>query len=303
MKKLIAVSVALLSIIPMQAHAQTPYTNIAIIDTGYDPSIPLFAGKIIAEACYSSNGPSCPNKQYQQFGMGSAALNSQQLSIAVMAHGTQMLSDSIATNPNTKFVYIRDYSTSGTSAFAPSTNDFISILNWIYNNESTLNVGAIAFSAAQPWTTSCPTNSAIQSLANNFKAIGVPIISAAGNEGNYSHVDFPACLKPVIAVGSIDNYNYSNGNTHSLYSNAGLSLDFDAYGNFMNTITVGNKIMQSTGTSVAVQVFAADWIAIKQEKPNLTYSQEYALIQSTQTLSGNQYVKGIPTINLAAALK
>jgi len=303
MKKILAISVALLSIIPIQAHAQTLYTNIAIIDTGYDPSIPLFAGKIVAEACYSSDLPSCPNKQYQQFGSGSAALNAQQLSIPIMAHGTQMLSDSIAINPNTKFVFIRDYSTSGTNASAPTTKDFISILNWIYNNESTLNVGAIAFSAAQPWTTSCPSNSLIQALANNFQSIGVPIISAAGNEGNYTHVDFPACIKPIIAVGSVDNYSYSSGNVHSLYSNAGAGLDFDAYGNFMKTINVGNTTIQSVGTSVAVQVFAADWIAIKQAKPSLSYAQEYALIQATQTLSGNQYVKGIPTINLAGALK
>jgi hypothetical protein len=297
MKKLTIIAVALLSIIPIQAHADITNTNIAIIDTGFDPSVTQFNGKIVDEVCFTI---SCPNKQVFQEGTGAASLTSSQLLVKDALHGTQMLSASITTNPNTNYVYIRAYGIVGTVLASPSDSDFINILNWIYANKDRLHIGAVSFSAARNITTACPSTTsgalAMISTVNQLNASGIPVISAAGNNYDYAHVAFPACLSPVIAVGSIDAYG------HALYSNAGTDLDFDA----MGTMTVSNggtAKIQSVGTSLAVQVFAASWVAIKQAKPSLTYSQEYALIQSTETFSNNIHVKGVPTLNLAGALK
>ncbi len=292
MKKITVIALALLSIIPIQAHAATNQ-NIVIIDTGYDASVTQFAGKIVYEACFTS---SCPNGKTFQEGIGSAALTATQLTAKDAIHGTQMISASILTNPGASYVFIRAYGISGTNLISPTDSGFLSILTWIDQNKTKLNVGAIVFSAARNITTACPTNVGILNFVNSFKTIGVPVISAAGNAYDYTHVAFPACLNPVIAIGSIDKYG------HALYSNAGVDLDFDA----MGTMTVsngGSTTLQAVGTSLAAQVFAASWMAIKQAKPNLTYDQEYALIKSTQTLSSNTYVKNIPTINLAGALK
>jgi hypothetical protein len=294
MKKLILAVMIATSLIPVSAHADTPNTNIVIIDTGYDSSVTQFAGKIIYEACFTNN--LCPNGKSFQEGTGSAMLTPTQLTANSATHGTQMLSASILTNPNTKFIYIRAYGISNGYLNSPVDSDFVNMLNWINTNKVKLNVGAVVWSAARQVTTSCPTNDLITSLVNTLKSSGVPVISAAGNNYDYTHVSFPACLSPIIAVGSIDAYG------HALYSNAGKDLDFDA----MGTMTVSNggvSKIQSVGTSLAAQVFAASWIAIKQTKPTLTYDQEYTLIQSTQTLSKNVYVNNVPTLNLAGALK
>ena len=80
---------------------------------------------------------------------------------------------------------------------------------------------------------------------------------------------------------------------HQLYSNAGPGLTIDALG----------QIGSSNGTSTATQVLGAAWVAIHQAKPSLSYSQIYSLIQQTSSVSSNQYVKSVPTLNIAAALK
>jgi hypothetical protein len=292
MKKITAIAVALLSIIPIQAHAATNQ-NIAIIDTGFDPSVSQFAGKIVDEVCFTS---SCPNGKSFQEGAGAARLSSIQLTARDAVHGTQMLSASILTNPSTNYVFIRAYGILGTTLMSPTDNDFSNILSWIYSNKDRLNIGAVVFSAARNITTACPTNNMILTQVNNFKTAGIPVISATGNNYDYVHVAFPACLAPVIAVGSIDKYG------HALYSNAGSDLDFDAMGT-MVVSNGGNSTIQAVGTSLAAQVFAASWMAIKQAKPSLTYDQEYDLIKATQTLSSNTGVKNVPTINLNGALK
>lgn len=294
MKKLILAAMIATSLVPLSAHADTPNTNIAIIDTGYDPSVTQFAGKIVYEACFTNN--LCQNGKSFQEGLGSAQLTPAQLTAKDATHGTQMLSASINTNPNTKFVYIRAYGIYNGYLNNPTDVDFVNMLNWINSNKTNLNIGAIVWSSARHITTSCPANDPITSLVTSFKLNGVPVITSAGNDYDYTHVSFPACLQPVIAVGSIDAYG------HALYSNAGKDLDFDAMGTMMVS-NGGTAKIQSVGTSLAAQVFAASWIAIKQAKPTLTYDQEYALIQSTQTLSKNTYVKNVPTLNLAGALK
>jgi Subtilase family len=294
MKKLILAVIIATSLIPVSANADVPNTNIAIIDTGYDASVAQFSGKIVYEVCFTNNY--CPNGKSFQEGTGSAVLTPAQLTARDATHGTQMLSASIATNPNTKFVYIRAYGINNGVLNSPVDADFITMLNWINNNKTKLNIGAVVWSGARHITTACPVNDPITAAVINLNNNGIPVISAAGNDYDYVHVSFPACLQPIIAVGSIDAYG------HALYSNAGKDLDFDA----MGTMTVSNggtAKIQSVGTSLAAQVFAASWIAIKQAKPTLTYQQEYALIQSTQILSKNIRVKDVPTLNLAGALK
>jgi hypothetical protein len=303
MKKVITAMVSVLSIvlfIPSAANADVNKdSNIVIIDTGYDASLLQFKNKIAYEACFTVN--SCPNGKAFQEGAGSAALDSDTLKIKDAGHGTEMMSASLLVNPNTKFIFIRAYGAYKGTLISPLDSDFSNIISWVYTNKDKLNVGAVVFSASRNITTSCPVNNPITNTVNNLRLSGIPVISAAGNNSNYTQVGFPACLDPIIAVGSIDNFAWMS-NWHSNYSNAGKGLDFDAYGNMVVT-TIGGAQIQSTGTSLAAQVFAASWMAIKQSKPALTYDQEYALIQKTQVLSNNSFVKNIPTLNLIAALK
>lgn len=302
MRKIIAIVMSALVLIPIAANADltSVNSNIVIIDTGYDASVTKLSSNIVSEACFTNIVPSCPNGTNFQEGAGSAALNPAQLRASTADHGTQMLSASSLINPNTKFIFVRAYSIAGMAVYSPTDTDFYLILNWLYANKDKLNIGAVVFSAARP-TTNCATFDALTQKVNDFKSAGIPIFSAAGNNYDSINVAFPACLKPIIAVGSIDNYPWMS-NWHSNYSNAGAALDFDALGNMVVT-TAGNKSIQAVGTSIAAQVAAASWVAIHQAKPMLSYAQEYSLIKQTATFSSNAKVKNVPTLSLAGALK
>src|SRR5207249_338360 len=66
-------------------------TTVAILDTGVDSAHPFLIGKVVEEACYSSNvsGSSvslCPNQSSTQIGVGSA----RPCTIANCWHGTHV---------------------------------------------------------------------------------------------------------------------------------------------------------------------------------------------------------------------
>jgi len=220
-------------------------------------------------------------------GPGSAQLNVKQLGTGTAMHGTEMMLNSIATNSNTKFVFIRAFSINK-AVIAPLDTDIVNILNWIYANKDTYNIGAVTMSYGRPVTsTTCPNSTTLTNAVNQLKSANIPVIAAAGNNYDYSHIDFPSCNTGVISVGS------SVNGIHQLYSNYSSSISFDALG----------QIGSTNGTSTATQVFGAGWVAIHQAKPSLSYSQIYSLIQQTASISTNQYIKSVPTLNIAAALK
>jgi hypothetical protein len=283
---MIAIVAYLVLIGTKTAHAANTQSNIAIIDTGYDPNVASFKGKIIYEKCVNWIQATCPNGKLSMEGTGAAALTPAQLGTGTAMHGTEMLLDSIQTNPNTHFVFIRAFSISNI-VVAPLDTDVVNILNWIYANRDTYNIGAVTMSFGRHLNTACTNSVSLTNAVNQLKLANIPVIAAAGNNYDYSHIDFPACNTGIISTGA------SVNRIHQLYSNAGAGLTIDALG----------QIGSSNGTSTATQVFGASWVAIHQVKPYLNYDQELSLIQATATQSSNQYVKNIPTLNLAGALK
>jgi hypothetical protein len=267
-------------------HASSTQSNIVIIDTGYDPSVASFKDKVIYEKCVNWIQATCPNGKLTMDGAGSAQLTPKQLGTGTAIHGTEMMLDSIAINPNSKFIFIRAFSVSNI-VMAPLDTDIVSILNWVNTNKDTYNIGAVTMSFGRHVTTTCQNNAQLTNVVSQLKSANIPVIAAAGNDYDYSHVDFPACNTGIISIGS------SVNGIHQLYSNAGAGLNFDALG----------QIGSSNGTSTAAQAFGAGWVAIHQAKPLLSYLQIYSLIQQTSSISNNQYVKSIPTLNIAEALK
>ena len=274
--------------------AVTP--SVVIIDTGYDSSISQFSEKIIYEQCITSFAASCPNGKSTQSGPGSAALTPKQIKISGIGHGSEMLSGEILTNPNIKFIYFRVYSVYSNNLFGPYDSDLSKILDWVSTNASAYNIQSVAMSFERHIAGSCPINNALAISTANLKALNIPVFAGAGNDSDYTHIGFPACNTGIIPIGGEIN------NVHQLWSNSGATLGWDANASMLVT-SIGNVQVQSIGTSIATQISAASWALILQSKPTLNYSQIYNLIQSTGSKSNNQYVSGIPTLELSNVLK
>jgi hypothetical protein len=272
--------------------------TVAIIDTGYDPSVSQFAGKIIHEECYTTFFASCPNGKTTMSGVGAAALSASQLSVTGSGHGTEMLAGEIATNPNINFVYIRAFSieTKPSLLISPYDSDLPKILDWIAANASTYNIQAVSMSFARAVSGACPINAALASSTLKLTSLNIPVFAGAGNEGNQNTIDFPACNTGIIAIGGEMN------NVPAYWSNYSPNIGWDALGT-LTVNSVGNKPVTSIGTSIATTISAASWVAIKQVKPSLNYQQIYSLIKNTASISNATYAKNVPTLNLTAALK
>lgn len=297
---ILAVAIALIATVFFsidKSSASVPPT-VVIIDTGYDPSITQFAGKIVHEECYTSFFASCPNGQKFMSGPGSAALSREQLAVQGTGHGSEMMSGEILTNPNINFVYIRGFSieTKPSLMIAPYDSDLPKIFDWVTANASIYNIQAVAMSFARYVSGACPINSALISSTAKLTSLNIPVFAGVGNEGNQNTIDFPACNTGIISVGGEMN------NIHAYWSNYRPNIGWDALGTLAVT-SVGNKQITSVGTSIATQISAASWVAVRQAKPSLNYQQIYSLIRNTASISNAVYVKNVPTLDLISALK
>lgn len=292
MKKTAIVLVVSLMSIMTPATAAERMKSVVIIDTGYDASVSQAKQRIVYEKCITNSVPSCPNGKSNQEGQFAASLTKEQLAVYTADHGTKMLATSVAANPNIPIIFIRTSSITKNSIAYPSDVDLVQALSWSYLNRNRMNIGAVVLSASRN-VNSCNPPAILQSTVKALKDSGIPTIIAAGNDYNYKMTGYPACMSDAISVGATDSAGIS------LFSN--YSKDFYATGTL--NITLYDKVQQISGTSGAAQIFATNWVSIRQAKPTLTYVELYNLIKNTSKPVSNVYLKNMPLIDIDAALK
>jgi hypothetical protein len=302
MKKLITMALAasLIAITTMPAQASlksntlkstTSTPTLAILDTALDTSIPSIGSRIIAEVCIL-DWPSCPNKTKFMEGPGSSVLPMNMLSTSSFNHGTQMVSAAIAANPNINIVFVRIVG--NTKAGKPQTygiNTLVNALTWVNNNKSKYNIVAVASSnatsnpvikksAESNYCSPTKLDSVISTLNNS----GIPVFFPTGNSGlNVSmkdKIEWPACIPQSISVGGVETLNLDKPQV-SITSNYDEGM-VDLWGEVqLPTIYPGNISGYSYGTSVSVQVIAAQYVNLKSLKPTYTVEQLISLMKSS----------------------
>lgn len=285
-KKLISLITVALLIAPNTANAalknSTVTPTLAILDTAVDTSIPMFSGKIVDEVCIL-DWATCPNGQKFMEGPGAAGLPSKIISANGFDHGTQMTSVALQTNSNINIVFIRIIGNTADGKRQLTTASTVgNALNWVLLNKDKWNIQAVAMSQSAnnyyPGANYCPSMPSAQTAIKKLLDLGIPSFFAVGNDRDYTHINSPACIPDSVAIGATDQYGQI-----ATYSNYDKNLlDFYALGN-VQIVSPGNKTSWGAGTSVATQVAAAGWLAIKSAKPDYTYKQIYDLIIKTAT--------------------
>jgi hypothetical protein len=283
MKKILITLISISLLIPISAKAADPVPpTLAILDTAINTSLPIFKDKIVYEACVLEWN-SCPNGKSFMGGPGSAVMQAPYINNNGFDHGTQMASAAILANPNIKIVFVRIIgSTLGGVRQSVGEAGLVNALNWVNANKSKFNIQAISMSQgnsySMPGVNYCPVLSNFNATVKLLLGNEIPVFVPAGNESNYTKINWPACVPETISIGSIDNTNGM-----ALYSNYDpILLDFVAMGTMRLTSpdgTVGNKV----GTSTATQVAAAQYVALKIAKPNLNSTQILELMSKTST--------------------
>jgi hypothetical protein len=310
-KKIMALAIALLIVIPQSAEASRSYSvknntdkipTLAILDTGLDTSLPIFSGKIVQEVCMIG-WSTCPNGSGFQEGPGSAVVDPKFIMLNGFEHGTQMASIAVQRNINMNIVFIRvvGNTNSGARQVVPDST-IADALAWVSKNKDIYNIKAVSMAQGSMSrnTTSadyCVKIPTVTSAIDNLASVGVPVFLSAGNDRNYTKINWPACIPSAIAVSATD----QRGEV-TLYTNYDpLLTDFFSQGN-LTAMLPGGKVVNVAGTSASVQTAAADWISLQSAKPALSYTELYSLIIKTSKLAPGAKIKGAKLFNLVGAI-
>lgn len=239
--------------------------SLVIIDSGISKELPWVNDVILDEACFIEYGR-CPNGQSSMIGPGAAALPVAQIRDRALHHGTQMASIAHQVNPGVRIVAIRIVGISS-KGFANSytTRGVISALQWVNENTSRLNVGAVSLSLGRPYKeANCPIETLLLQEIEKLERAGIAIIASVGNGSNKTKIDYPACIPQVLAIGATDSRYALRGvqgwvNPIMLISNRGPDLDYYALGRYTTTNAFGESVV-SLGTSSATVAFATDFV-------------------------------------------
>jgi len=285
---------------------------VAIVDTGVDSSHPFLTGKVVAEACFSTNAEGarsvCPNGSTSQIGTGAGKNCSP--SISSCSHGTHVAGiaagKSISFSGVAKeakiisvqvFTSFEDIS-GGYNALGAYTSDIMKGLEHIYSLRNTYKIASVNMSlGGGTYTSNCDTDS-LKPVIDNLRAAGIATVIASGNGGESGAISSPGCISTAISVGSTSKSDVVDG-----YSNSASFLNLLAPGSDIKSSVPGATYENYSGTSMAAPHVAGAWAAIKSKLPNATVTDVLNALASTGKNIADQK-NGIakPRIQVDAAL-
>jgi subtilisin family serine protease len=295
--------------------------SIAIIDTGVDKNHPFFGGRVVSEACYSTNGfgfvSLCPGGVTSSTAPGSGMACDRRLEgcdhgthVAGIAAGANSTMQGVARSAN--IIAIQVFSKKGPEIYALDS-DILAALARVYALRGQFSIAAVNMSLGSGrYNSTCDAQSpAYLSAIGNLKAAGIATVVSSGNEGYTNSIALPACYSNAVSVGAVSTRNWGDcfgaGPTArdkvACYSNSASLLTLLAPGSPINSSVLRNRYANFHGTSMAAPHVAGAFAVIKQKAPNATVDEILEALRDTGTPVTdyrNRIIK--PRINVKAAL-
>jgi subtilisin len=257
---------------------------IAILDTGVDATHPMYADRLIEEACFSTEND-CPNGLSEMFGVGAAipcpmAGCGHGTRIAGIALGEEPGGSLVGVAPNADLIAIQIFSNVA-GAPAAFSSDILAGLQHVLALSALYPIASANLSlGGSPFTTQASCDQAVASQRNAvalLRAANVLTIAAAGNEFFTNALTTPACISNVIGVGAT-----SDADVVSTFSNSAPFLRLLAPGESVESSRLGGGTSVASGTSMASAHVAGAIAAIREAVPAATADE----IDNALALSG-----------------
>jgi len=290
--------------------------GVAILDTGVDAAHPFFNGRVVAEACFSSNAATqgaataCPNGQMAQVGAGAARPCAASgcdhgTHVAGIAAGRAATFTGVAPNADIIAVQVfsvfsdqpagpRPCASSGQQSpcVASFTSDQIRALDYVRQLAQQRPIAAVNMSLGGGRSAGACDADLTKPIIDQLLAAGVATVIAAGNNGFADAVSRPGCISSAITVGSTTKQDLVSG-----FSNRGPLLDVYAPGSDINSALPNGRFGRLSGTSMAAPHVAGAFAALRSARPSATVEAIEAALE-TQGLM----VAGVARIRVNAAL-
>jgi subtilisin family serine protease len=299
---------------------------IAVLDTGVDTAHAFFSGpgKIVAEACFSSNVSTtvtslCPDGVTTSLEPGAGG--HCPLSVSGCDHGTHVagiaLGDDgtgpdIGIAPGAGLIPVQVFSRFDASECPGSADcaqtypsDQIRALEQLYDWRETYPLAAVNMSLGGGFhddQATCDDSNVVRKAAiDNLRSVGIVTIAASGNAGQRQGMMQPACISSVVSVGAT-----TDGDDVASFSNIAAFIDLLAPGTFIRSAAAQAATVEMSGTSMATPHVAGAWAVLRQAVPQATPDQILAALRDTGTSVDDQRTGGVVTdmrrINLDLAL-
>jgi subtilisin family serine protease len=313
---------------------------VAVLDTGVDKNHLFLAGKVVAEACYSTTNSSifslsiCPGGAASSTSVNSALPyasgvcppgecdHGTHVSGIAAGHAYDNAQGTVAFNGVARdagIIAIQIFSAFPANVCGSSrpcvmsyTSDQILGMERVLEMQKDYSIAAINLSLGggqYDKQSDCDEeNLSRKAIIDNLRSAGIATVAAAGNGYYTDSLSAPACISSVISVGSTD--DGSEGtlvDSLSPYSNVASFLTLLAPGNPITSSIPGGQYATWAGTSMATPHVAGAWAVLKQKYPSATVDQLEALLAAsgipvTDTRSWSKAHVTKNRINLAFAV-
>src|SRR5437762_3269943 len=280
-------------------------TVVAVLDTGVDKTHPFLGGKVVEEACFSTNDVNssatsvCPGSAESSFIEGSgmpcesfgcdhgthvagiAAGNGQDGAVAPfsgVAKGAKLMAVQV-------FTMISDSSICSLFSL-PSpcalafTSDIMAGLQRVFNRRAALNFAAVNMSlGGGRFDSNCDVDP-LKPIIDSLRSADIATVIVAGNDGFTNALSSPGCISSAVSVGSTEDGSLgTTADEVSSFSNSASFLSLLAPGQWINSSIPGGAFANFAGTSMATPHVAGAFAILKQATPTATVDQLLSALQ------------------------
>ncbi len=279
---------------------------VAVLDTGVQTSHPFFAGRTIAEACFSRTDNSagsttlCPNEQSTSIsgapGQTGSGAGANCNGVPGCDHGTHVAGIAVGKDyssgpgyngvaPDAGLIAIQVFSkfTTATACGTPPClgafdEDILAALQYVQTTLApSYTIAAVNMSLGDGSnnTTPCDSSPYFTAVAG-LRALNIATVIAAGNSSYSNGLSRPACVSNSISVGAT-----TNSDAIAWFSNRAGYMSLFAPGVSIHSAVPANSYASKSGTSMAAPHVAGAWAVMRQRYPTEDVGQILARLQTT----------------------
>ncbi|GLS19614.1 hypothetical protein GCM10007874_26310 [Labrys miyagiensis] len=296
--------------------------TIAILDTGVEANHPFFGGRVVAQACFSSNVPAqgatsvCPGGATTSTAAGSAA----PCGVSGCDHGTHVAGIAAGQDanrrgvaPQANLIAIQVFSRFDDTPGGPQscanvsrpspcilsfTSDQIRALQQVFDWRNNFTIASVNMSLGGGNNATCDTDTRKASI-DQLRAAGIATVIASGNGGSSTGVGAPGCISTAITVG-----NTTKSDVVSATSDSAAVVDLLAPGTNITSSVLSGGFGSKSGTSMATPHVAGAFAALRSVRNDLTVDQiEQALESTGVSITDSRNNLARPRIDLEAAVR